>query len=56
MPDNPLIPSPDVIRRRLEAVDRERRDLRQLLKLAERHHEGRSEPTGPITLETKQGG
>lgn len=33
-----LIPDPEQIRRRLDEIDRERRDLRQLMRLAERHH------------------
>lgn len=55
-----LIPRPEAIRDRLDAIARERSDLRRLLKLSERHHgepeDGRAKTTEPLKLETKAGG
>ena len=51
-----LIPKPEAIRERLEAIERERTDLRRLLRLAEQHHGGKpaEQPTA-LKLETKGG-
>lgn len=50
-----LIPKPDVIRQRLDKLADERRDLRRLLKLAERCHGEVAQPPRPdgTKLETK---
>ena len=58
-----LIPKPDEIRRRLEAIDHERRSLRRLLSLSQLYHGDQpgapvgiihNTPSGePMKLETK---
>lgn len=58
MTHDSLFPRPDDIRRRLEAIDRERRDLRRLLRLSESHHGDGTGTTAdpeakPLKLETK---
>lgn len=50
-----LIPKPGEIRARLERIEQERRDLRRLLRMAERCHgeAPTAEAPQPVKLETK---